>query len=123
MKKFILCWLILLFGITTNAQDTTGKKKIDYKTFDRIVFFGTNFSNSLFLYLDGPRVLFWVDKKRTSKVGLAFFPTMYYNFSTKTLDPKLGIGLRVDYKKLSFGVPFYQIDDKWKPHIGFGIKF
>jgi hypothetical protein len=104
MKITLLSWIFIAAFLQLNAQDTTHQKKTDYKLFDRIVFLGSNFRNSIFLYLDGPRVMIWLDKKQSTKLGLAFFPTMYYRFDTKTITPLLGGGLRFDYKKMAGGI-------------------
>jgi hypothetical protein len=122
MKWLLPCFFTAMIT-KLPAQDTVRNNKLDDKSVDRIVFAGSNFKNSMFLYLDGPRILFWLDGEKTTKVGLAFFPTMYYRFNTKQLLPLLGLGPRFDYKKISVGFPFYLLDGKWKPHTGIGLKF
>lgn len=122
-RKSIFLTILVFRLVVALGQDSAKATKIDFRAFDRLAFVGTNFQNSIFLYLDGPRVLFNAHKKVGLKMGVAFFPTMYYNIVTNELTPKLGVGPRLDYKKIVMATPFYVIDDGWRIHAGIGYKF
>jgi hypothetical protein len=120
-QKLYLLFLFALISLCGAAQAHTNSSKIQAGIFDRIIWLGTDARQHLFLYMDGPRVLFRLN--RNWKLGPAFFPTLMYNYRKGDWNTGLGAGVRVDYKRFSLGLPMYKIEGEWRPAIGFGFKF
>lgn len=119
MKYVFMLFLMLMLCFSATAQNDSAKVQV--KLFDRIAWFGSDFKEHLFLYMDGPRILFRLNTHW--KLGPTFFPTLMYNFKNGTFDTGLGAGVRIDYKRWALGIPMYRIGDDWRPAMGIGFKF
>ena len=95
--------------------------RVNIRIFDRIAWVGSDWRAHAFLYMDGPRIIFRLNKDW--KLGPAFFPTLMYNFKNGSFNTGLGAGMRIDYKRWAFGIPMYRINDVWRPAAGIGFKF
>ncbi len=87
----------------------------------------SNFSNSLFLNLGGPSIVF-VFKK--INVGLGMLPSLRYfeNKPSISITPVLGVGPFFAFgknKKINLGLPVYYYSNfnKWAPAFSIGYNF
>jgi hypothetical protein len=126
VKKLTLTTILLLgFLISSSAgvrvlEDSTHNKP-SLLAFERQIIISTDFERRLLFSFGGPQLLFRIDQH--TKIGPAYFPTLWWDYTTGEFDTKLGIGLRIDHRRTVIGLQTFRVGTVWKGAFGLGFRF
>lgn len=122
MRKIILLLpLTICFLISYSQKDSTQIKKPKLVVFEKTIMIGHDFYSRLWLGFGGPQLMFKLN--RQLKIGPAYYPTLWWDYNTGEFDTKLGVGFRVDIKRIIIGYNTFRVKDYWVGSIGAGYKF
>lgn len=114
----ILTALLLITCLSARAQDSTAKK-IRFSLEGMI---GVSFGNNLTAFnVGGPNLKLKAGEHLS--FGICALPSLFIHEGK--VEPKLGLGFRVDYRRFVFLVPGYYLSNqsKWLWSYGLGYKF
>jgi hypothetical protein len=126
VKKLTLTTtLVLGFLIGSSAgirvwEDSTHKKP-SLLVFERQIIISTDFERRLLFSFGGPQLLFRIDQH--TKIGPAYFPTLWWDYKKGEFDTKLGIGLLIDHRRTVIGLQTFRVGTVWKGAFGLGYRF
>jgi hypothetical protein len=126
VKKLTLTTALSLFflmSVKANrrpSEDSTSKKP-SLLSFERQIIISTDFDRRLLLSFGGPQLLFKVDQY--TKIGPAYFPTLWWDYTTGEFDTKLGVGIRIDHRRSVIGIQTFRVGNIWKGAFGLGFRF
>ena len=116
----LVCFLLSSKAFANTTSDST-RKKSALLVFDRQLIISSDFERRLLLSFGGPQLLFRIDQH--TKIGPAYFPTLWWDYTTGEFDTKLGVGLRIDHRRAVVGLQTFRVGSIWKGALGLGVKF